>query len=71
MREMQVGLTARIDGTLPHLATKAELTELRAELRADLADKPGKTYLRAVIGVLVAVIVASYGAGLAAIALLH
>jgi hypothetical protein len=63
-------LLARIDtlsGALPHLATKAELSELRA----DLADKPGKTYLWAVIGVLVAAIVASYGAGLAAIALLR
>jgi hypothetical protein len=100
MREMKsvlgqiVPMLARIDatlsGTLPHLATKAELSELLAridtlsgalphlatraelsELRADLADKPGKTYLWAVIGVLVAAIVASYGAGLAAIALLR
>jgi hypothetical protein len=77
MREMKsvlgqvVSMLTRIDatlsGTLPHLATRAELSELRA----DLADKPGKTYLWAVIGVLVAAIVASYGAGLAAIALLH
>jgi hypothetical protein len=74
MREMKsvlgqiVPVLARIDatlsGTLPHLATKAEL-------RAELADKPGKAYLWAVIGVLVAAIIASYGAGLAAIALLR
>ena len=59
-------IEATLSSTLPHLATKAELSELRAEL----ADKPGKTYLWAVVGVLVAAIVASYGAGLAAIALL-
>jgi hypothetical protein len=44
----------RIDATLPHLATQAEL-----------ADKPGKTYLATAIGVLVA-----YVAGLAGLAAL-
>jgi len=68
---MLARIEATLSGTLPHLATKAELSELRAELRAELADKPGKTYLWAVVGVLVAAIVASYGAGLAAIALLR
>jgi len=77
MREMRsvlgqiVPMLARIDatltGTLPHLATRAELSELRAEL----ADKPGKAYLWAVVGVLVGAIIASYAAGLAAIALLR
>jgi hypothetical protein len=66
-----VPMLTRIETTLasalPHLATKAELSELRAEL----ANKPGKTYLWAVVGVLVAAIVASHGAGLAAIALLR
>ncbi len=81
MREMKsvlgqiMPILTRIDatliGTLPHLATKAELSELRAELRAELADKPGKAYLWAVIGVLIAAVVASYGAGLAAIAMLR
>ncbi|HEX5327142.1 MAG TPA: hypothetical protein VFW75_10785 [Acetobacteraceae bacterium] len=53
-------IEATLASTLPHLATKAEL-----------ADKPGKAYLWGVVGVLVAAIVASYGAGLAAIALLR
>ncbi len=34
-------------------------------------DKPGKLYLWGVLGVLVATIVASYGAGLTALPLLH
>ena len=45
----------RIDATLPHLATKAEL-----------ADKPGKVYLATAIGVLLA----AYAAGLAGLAAL-
>ncbi|HEX5327141.1 MAG TPA: hypothetical protein VFW75_10780 [Acetobacteraceae bacterium] len=64
-------IEATLASTLPHLATKAELADLRVELRTGLADKPGKAYLWGVVGVLVAAIVASYGAGLAAIALLH
>jgi hypothetical protein len=86
MREMRsvlgqiVPMLARIDatltGTLPLLATKAELSHLAtnaelSELRAELADKPGKAYLWAVVGVLVGAIIASYAAGLAAIALLR
>lgn len=76
MREMKsvlgqiLPILTRIDAplasTLPHLATKAELSELRAEL----ADEPGKAYLWVVIGVLVAAIVASYGAGLAVLGVL-
>jgi hypothetical protein len=68
---MLTRIDAMLTTTLPHLATKLELAELRAELRAELADKPGKAYLWAVIGVFIAAIVASYGAGLAAIALLR
>jgi hypothetical protein len=41
------------------------------ELRACMAEIPSKAYLLAVLGVLVAAMVASYGAGLAAIALLR
>jgi hypothetical protein len=52
----------RIDTTLPHLATKAEL----AEVRTELADKPGKTYLATAIGVLLV----AYAAGLAGLAAL-
>ncbi len=57
----------RIETVLPHLATQAQI----GELKADLADKPGKLYLWGVLGVLVAAIVASYGAGLAALTTLH
>jgi hypothetical protein len=60
-------MIVRIDATLPHLATKAELTELRSELGPELADKPGKAYLWAVL----AVLLAAYAAGLAAIALIR
>ena len=60
-------LIVRIDATLPHLATKAELGELKAELRADLADKPGKLYLWGIL----AALIAAYAAGLAALAVLH
>jgi len=49
--------------------TRSEVVGMIAELRASLADKPSKTYLWAVLGVLVAAMVASHGAGLAAIAL--
>lgn len=45
------------------------ILNLRAEMQAGLSDKPSKAYLWGVLGVLVAATVASYGAGLAAIAL--
>ena len=72
-----VPLVTRIDAiltsTLPHLATKAELAELRADmearfgsLRAELAEKPSKAYLWGVL----AALIAAYAAGLAALALL-
>jgi hypothetical protein len=64
----------RIDATLPHLATKAELAQVRsdlgselAQMRSELAEKPGKTYLWAVL----AVLLAAYAAGLAAVALIR
>jgi hypothetical protein len=44
----------RSSSTLPHLATKAELTTGLANVRTELADKPGKTYLATAIGVLIA-----------------
>jgi glycerol kinase len=47
---------------LPHLATKADI----AELRAELAEKPSKTYMWGVLGVLLA----AYACGLAALAVL-
>jgi glycerol kinase len=50
---------------LPHLATKADIAELRAELRGELAEKPSKTYMWGVLAVLTA-----YACGLAALAIL-
>jgi hypothetical protein len=52
----------RLNSTLPQLATKAEL----ADVRTELADKPGKTYLATAIGVLLV----AYAAGLAGLAAL-
>lgn len=48
-----------LTSTLPHLATKADI----AELRAGLAEKPGKTYMWGVL--------AAYACGLAALAVLQ
>jgi hypothetical protein len=56
----------RIDATLPHLATKAELTGEVGKLSIALADKPGKTYLATAIGILIA----AYALGLAGLAAL-
>ncbi len=60
-------IEAMLAATLPHLATKAEL----AELRMELAEKPSKTYLWLVLGVLMSAVLGSFGAGLAAISILH
>ena len=46
----------RIDATMPHLATKAEL-----------AEKPSKTYMWGILGVLIT----AYAAGLAAMAVIR
>jgi hypothetical protein len=63
----------RIDAVLPHLATKAELADLRTEmtaglaaLRVALADKPGRLYMWGVM----AALTGAYTAALAAAALL-
>ena len=48
--------------TLPHLATKADL----AALEVKLADKPSKTYMWGILGVLLT----AYACGLAALAIL-
>jgi hypothetical protein len=60
-------MTVRIDATLPHLATKADLAQLRSDLSSEIADKPGKLYLWGVL----AALLAAYAAGLAAIALIR
>jgi hypothetical protein len=73
IKEAVVRIEATLNATLPHLATKAELTtglsDLRAEiadLRTALVDKPGKVYLATAIGVLLV----AYTAGLAGLAAL-
>ena len=53
LEPMIVRIDATTQATLPHLATKAEL-----------AEKPSKTYLWMILGVLIA----AYGVGLAGIA---
>ncbi|MEO9188718.1 MAG: hypothetical protein ABI224_01765 [Acetobacteraceae bacterium] len=64
-------IEAMLAATIPHLATKAQVAELGAELRAELAEKPSKAYLWLVLGVLVTAILGSFGAGLAAVSVLH
>lgn len=62
LKVMVARMDARLDAQLPHLATKAEI----AELRAELAEKPGKTYMWGILGVLLT----AYACGLAALAVL-
>ena len=91
----QARIEAILAATLPHLATKADVAGLRAEmeqrfshverrfseveqrfsgvegriagLEVKLADKPGKTYMWGVLGVLLT----AYACGLAALAVLR
>ena len=56
-----------LEATLPHLATKAELAELRTELRTGLADKPSKIYMWGVL----ATLITADAAGLAALAIVR
>jgi ribosomal protein L29 len=60
-------IKAMLEATLPHLATKAELAELRMEVRTGLADKPSKTYMWGVL----AALITAYAAGLAALAIVR
>lgn len=64
-------MIVRIDATLPHFATKAEMTAELARLRVEIvegfADKPGKMWLTTAIGILIA----AYAAGLAGLAVLR
>jgi hypothetical protein len=61
VRQAVTRIEATLAATLPHLATKADL----AELRAGLADKPSRTYLWGVL----AALCSAYACGLAALAL--
>jgi hypothetical protein len=74
--EIKTSLTrieATLTATLPHLATKAELTTGLSEVRSEIsevkvaiADKPGKVFLTAAI----AILIAAHGLGLAGLAAL-
>jgi hypothetical protein len=46
-------LIISINATLPHLATKEELADLRGEMRTALASKPSHAYLWGVMGAMV------------------
>jgi hypothetical protein len=61
-----VRVEAKLDATLPHLATKAEVAELRADMVAGFADKPSKTYMWGIL----AVLLTAYAGGLAGLAVL-
>ena len=61
----------RIEAVPPHLTTQAQIGDLRARLHDELAGKPGKLHRWGGLGALVGAIVASYGAGLTAPALLR
>jgi len=59
-------IKALLLATLPHLATKAELADLRMEMVAGFADKPGKTYMWGIL----AVLLTAYACGLAGLTIL-
>ena len=72
-----IRIDATLTATLPHLATRAEvhsevsglrseISELRIDMTRKLADLPTKTYMWAVL----AVLIAAYGAGLAGLAII-
>ena len=45
-------MIVRMDATVPGLATKAEMERLRTQVSAQLAEKPSKTYLWALLAAL-------------------
>jgi hypothetical protein len=68
-----IRMEATLTATLPHLATKADLADLKTDLKSDiarldvkLADKPGKAYMWGIL----AVLLTAYACGLAALAVL-
>jgi hypothetical protein len=67
LEPMIVRIDAVVGATLPTLATKAELAVWGSDLRTELAEKPSKTYMWGVLGVLIA----AYAAGLAALAVIR
>ena len=74
LEPMLIRIDAQLQATLPHLATKAELADIkveladfRSEVRVSLAGLPSKTYLWGILGVLRT----AYACGLAALAVLR
>ena len=61
-----VRIESMLAATLPHLATKAEVADLRTDMVAGFADKPGKTYMWGIL----AVLLTAYACGLAGLAFL-
>jgi hypothetical protein len=75
LKSIVTRIEAKLDAVLPHLATKADLANMRATLdatlphlatKADLADKPSKTYMWSIL----AALLTAYACGLAALAVL-
>jgi len=60
LKVMMIRMDARLDATLPHLATKADLV-------GGLAEKPSKTYMWGIL----AALLTAYACGLAALAVLR
>lgn len=53
IEETVARIDERLAATLPHLATKAKLADLRTELIKEIGKKPGHAYLWGVMAVLV------------------
>ncbi len=73
LEPMIIRIDAQLQATLPYLATKAELADvkveiadLRSEVRTSLAGMPSKTYMWGIL----AVLLTAYACGLAALAVL-
>jgi hypothetical protein len=66
LEPMIIRIDERLNATLPHLATKAELATAVAGLTASLAEKPSKGFLLALIALLTALYALFLG-GLAAL----
>lgn len=80
IRDVVIRTEAMLAATLPNFATRSAVDRIEAMLaavlptlatKAELAEKPGKTYLWGILGVLVTAILGAFGAGLAAVAILH
>lgn len=74
VEETLIELKTMFAATLPHLATKADLADVRTELKEDiaeikvgLAEKPSRTYMWGIL----AVLLTAYACGLAGLAVLR